>query len=661
MKLNKIVVGALAVISGFGMAGVGGGRAEAGNLLNVAPAKLGTTIYSDRTKWILPGSGVGNTLIDSGAGAGSLSYGDIGQDGTASGSKLVGKYISYGIDYSERDGAADTTYGLYLIRSALAADSSVSNHQFLFIGAKGADSTHVFGKGATSGTELYSIVGSSDWLSATYSGYSGFVIPACMINQLQYASLVGGSTAFTSSYALAVYGYDAPNNMVNGSSRDITLSVDSKTTQASIVAGVSAKDFFGVSCSVAVKSSDYVVGKVGNYTIVLIATDTYGNTATGTLNIHVVDRTAPVVTKKSDISVRYGTSLTAAECLTHYTLTDNVDTTFTTAWTLPSNFTFGSALAYGNYTLTLSVKDSAGNETKVSVPVNVFDDIPPVISRKDGGTDSVLIYGYSNVHLVTEAALLALYTATDVISGSCSLYLKSGSVDTTIGDHSLVIAAKDSIGNEAVKTINYRIQVDVPPVFILSDSLIQVTASIPLSINDLTKAIAAIPTSVSSGTAAANVVGGGHVLSARKFFARTNIVVNSDDFNAYLAGSAIVGAKYAVRYTYVDDTTGEVKDSIVYLLVAADPVEDKKDDGTDQVNPFVNFFVHMIPEFFEKLTNWFVGVFEKGKWDCFITDKEWYVRFPAAAAKASVDDSADGSAAAVSVSVGSEASAEVSL
>ena len=64
---------------------------------------------------------------------------------------------------------------------------------------------------------------------------------------------------------------------------------------------------------------------------------------------------------------------------------------------------------------------------------------------------------------------------------------------------------------------------------------------------------------------------------------------------------------------------------------------DEDDDKED--NWFVKFF-KAIGEFFEKLFNWFRGVFTKGKFDCFITNEEWNLRFPPEAEKTSVPENA---------------------
>jgi len=420
--------------------------------------------------------------------------------------------------------------------------------------------------------------------------------------QTQWNSYFGTGSGSKNIYSKGFYQLISPVILKSGGSKDLYYSVDADTSQATIVGGVSAKDLFGVDVPVTVKSSDYVAGKVGDYTIVLAATDSYGNTATATLRIHVVDRTAPVVTKKSEVSVAYGTSLTAEDVLSHYSIADNVDTSFTTSWTLPSNFSWGSALAYGTYALVLDVKDTAGNETKIDVSVNVFDNIPPVISRKDGLSETTLVYGYSTSYALTLDKILALYKAADVVSGTCDVYVKSGSIDTSVGDHSLVLAAKDKCGNEAVKTVNYHIQVDIPPVFILSDTLVQVENNITLSVNDLTSIVESIVGSGSSVSAASKARMAVRPLMAGG--AATNIKINEDDFSAYVDGAGKAGTSYQIRYTY-DDADGEVKSGALIVSVVESVGE------PEESNPFILFFTKTIPDFISKLGKAFADLFQR--------------------------------------------------
>ncbi len=413
--------------------------------------------------------------------------------------------------------------------------------------------------------------------------------------------------------------------MKDGESRDIYYSVDAKTSQESIVAGVSAEDLFGVDVPVTVKTSDYVVGKIGIYHIVLTATDSYGQTSTATLVVHVVDRTAPVIQLKSSVNVPYSSQFTEADMKSHLTVKDNVsgDEDLAYTWQLPSGFTWGSAFGVkgvGKQSFGLTVTDASGNKSSATIQVTVIDNIPPVISRKDGAaTTTAIAYGYSKSRTLTLSALLDLFKGKDDVDGdNLAVYRKSGEFDSSIGSHSIVIACKDSAGNESTMTLNYRIQADIPPVFILSDAIIGVTADIKLDVQDLKTLIATMNTS-SNASASGKI----RAMKRRAEGAdvhwgsegKTDIVINQQDLDAYEAGFDKVGEVYQIRYTYTDTKTAQTGlEGTVYIRVMDAPKAGEFEDltGWDGFvhwwknfwKGFVEFFTVKIPEFFNRLKNW---------------------------------------------------------
>ena len=427
------------------------------------------------------------------------------------------------------------------------------------------------------------------------------------------------------------YGKENKYTLKNGEQRDLFYSVDAKVTEASIVGGVSAKDLFGVDVPVTVKSSNYTVGAVGIYNIVLSAVDSYGQESTATLVIHVVDRTAPVIQLKSSVNIPYSSQFTEEDMKSHIAVKDNVnaDTDLVYTWALPTGFTWGAsfgAKGVGTHDFGLTVTDASGNKSSATIRVNVLDNIPPVISRKDGAaTTTAIVYGYSKSRTLTLATLLNLFKGKDDVDGdNLAVYLKSGEFDSSIGSHSIVIACKDSAGNEATMTLNYIIQADIPPVFILSDAIIGVTADIKLDVQDLKALIATMNTSAASAFGKIRV---GHRRAEMVNWGsegKTDIVINQQDLDAYEAGFDKVGETYQIRYTYTDTKTAETGlEGTVYIRVMDAPKDGEFEDltGWDGFvqgwknfwKGFVEFFTvkipkffkEDIPDFFNRLKNWF--------------------------------------------------------
>lgn len=347
--------------------------------------------------------------------------------------------------------------------------------------------------------------------------------------------------------------YEYDSIVKDGGTKTIVLDVDSKYTEEQIIAQVKAVDLFGVDVPVTKVSSDYVVGQTGTFNIVISATDTYGQTAQATLICDVRDYASPVITQKvSDIHYDYGILLTEAKLLENFELSDNMGTEgLTTKFVYPTGFEISKALVFGKYALTLEVSDAFGNKATKAFTLNVVDNVAPVISKKSGQIGDKIKISYSSINKNTINTILGYYSASDAIDGTCEIYLKEGKIPSEMaGDFTLKIAAKDKSGNEAVYTVNCEIVADLPPVFILSDKLVNATVSNPLDLTDLQ-----------------NI--------AQKAILRKSVRGLQVNAAGYLANPDKVGS-YPVSYTYYDDNN-EAQSGAFTLEVTDDtkPVETK--------------------------------------------------------------------------------------
>lgn len=347
--------------------------------------------------------------------------------------------------------------------------------------------------------------------------------------------------------------YEYDSIVKDGGTKTIVLDVDSRYTEEQIISQVKAVDLFGVDVPVTKVSSDYVVGKTGTFNIVISATDTYGQTAQATLICDVRDYASPTITQKvTEIHYDYGTLLTEAKLLENFELSDNMGTEgLTTKFVYPSGFDISNALVFGKYALTLEVTDAFNNKTTKAFTLNVVDNVAPVISKKSGQIGDKIKIAYSSINKNTINTILGYYSASDAIDGACDVYLKDGKIPSEMaGDFTLKIAAKDKSGNEAVYTVNCEIVADLPPVFILSDKLVNATVSNPLDLTDLQ-----------------NIV--------QKAILRKSVRGLQVNAAGYLANPDKVGS-YPVSYTYYDDNN-EAQSGAFTLEVTDDtkPVETK--------------------------------------------------------------------------------------
>lgn len=341
--------------------------------------------------------------------------------------------------------------------------------------------------------------------------------------------------------------------LTDGSSKDIYLNVDAQTSQATILSMISAVDLFGADVSVTVKTSDYTINRLGDFTIVIQGSDIYGQTATATLLIHVLDKTAPVINNKNVCRFRYGTKITKEDLLEYFTITDNASSsgsTWTTSFDFPEGISLNQEMNVGNYSgCHLIVIDNSGNSSSYTFNIEVYDDVAPVISKKDGSYSNIKM-GISRLMDLNTADLLALYKADDVIDGSCDVYIKSGTINTyMVGDQTIILGAKDKKNNESTVSITITSIVDIPPVFILDTKLFSTTSDCPLNVVDLTSLVSNC------------------VLQEGETFVGVRA-------KAYLSTPETVGT-YTIDYSYLDVSEATQSSSFTLKVVEAQEKEEK--------------------------------------------------------------------------------------
>ena len=326
----------------------------------------------------------------------------------------------------------------------------------------------------------------------------------------------------------------------------------------------------GKELKIIVESSTYQNNKVGNYSIILKATDSYGLESKIELKVHVIDITAPKIVQNKDVRIPYGQKITEQELLAYFTITDNVGV-ISNKFILPTGFEFDKALSYGKYNLTLESKDSSSNTKRFSFVVDVYDGTAPVFSRKNGQISDPITVGYSESLNYDINNIINLFEAVDAIDGNCDIYLKSGRLKMIIGSHVLVLGAKDKVNNESTLSIVVTVVNDIPPIFILSDKIIQTSPARPLTVEQIKQVLE------------------NHIL-------KNNFVKNIEfDASEYLNNTDVEG-EYIVSYSYLNQNNEKVEDTFEIIV---------KGDSQAK-NTRVSIWTK-IRIFFEKLWNWICG------------------------------------------------------
>jgi hypothetical protein len=213
--------------------------------------------------------------------------------------------------------------------------------------------------------------------------------------------------------------------------------------------GATAQD--AVDGSVAVSTSGSVDTEAGTYTITYSATDSAGNTATATRTVIVADTIAPTIALNGSATVTHEQGTIYAD--QGASATDSVDTAVEVVTTGAIN----TAIA-GEYTLTYTATDQAGNASSVTRTVVVSDTTIPVVSLIGPAT----IAHEQGTNYSDPGA-----TAMDSVDGSITVVV-TGSVGTGAGSYVLTYSATDSAGNGASASRTVIVGDTMAPVITLS-------------------------------------------------------------------------------------------------------------------------------------------------------------------------------------------------
>ena len=420
----------------------------------------------------------------------------------------------------------------------------------------------------------------------------------------------GGLQASTlqNDFNFGIYLYNLKGELTDGETAEVYVNVDDPLTIDQILANVSAQDLLGeeveVQCT-ATEKEKYKPGTIGTYKVTVTATDKYGQKATCYLNIHVTDVADPVVTLKKELSFATGDTLSFSGIGDYVEITDNGTdhggtigkATYTIDGKPFTSDRLWGPTDVGSHTLKVTVADSSGNSTTKEFAISVRDEEAPVITMKDGGDGNLLI-GLSRVLNFTETEFLALFSATDNVTpqGKIVMDVEGAFIPTKVGECDVKVVASDEAGNKGSYTCHVTVSADLPPVFILSDALVGASATTPLT-------SAQIQMIVTNGIYAGETV--------------RNVLIDDTEYQRNSTRPGSYPVTYSVQVLQADGSY--VTETGAMTMSVNDPDE----TAAEEPSGWARFCM-----WWQKLKNWFRGVFTKFEFDCFISDEEWDERFP---------------------------------
>lgn len=161
-----------------------------------------------------------------------------------------------------------------------------------------------------------------------------------------------------------------------------TFNIESYKTQL----GVADNYYPSNQLTITVHSNAYTSNKTipGTYNIVYRITDPSGNYTDATVAVTVIDDVAPVISGPLTITKPASSILLLSEIKAQLTANDVVSGNLTSSIVVTQDNYTGKGHQPGNYTITFSVTDGAGNTATHTITIQVKDNMPPIFYVKDG-------------------------------------------------------------------------------------------------------------------------------------------------------------------------------------------------------------------------------------------------------------------------------------
>lgn len=437
----------------------------------------------------------------------------------------------------------------------------------------------------------------------------GLMSTLCSINGLTSHDQMSFKPTVDSKRANVLRANDSEDGKLeDGETAEIYVNVDDPWTIDQILANVSAEDLLGedveVKCTEEEKAK-YDETKLGVYTITITATDKYLQSSTAYLEIHVIDIVNPIIALAPSKSFVFSTgdTLEFDKISEYFTITDNGTdhggTIGSPTYTLDGEPLIEdkvwSASDVGNHRLNVTVADSSGNVATQEFQVSVRDTQAPIITMKDGGDGNIMI-GLSKVLNLSQEDFLDLFAVTDNVDSSESLQLEIEGefIPTKVGACDVKVVCTDTGGNKGEFVAHVTVSADLPPVFVLSSTLVSATSDAPLTSSQIQSII---------------------TYGLYPELNVTSVLLDDTDYQENPTSVGSYKVNYQVNYLNDDQSIGTKNDNLTIRVT----------EGRNAVNP--DDELSGWTKFWQCFKNWFRGVFTKFKFDCWITDYEWDLRF----------------------------------
>jgi probable HAF family extracellular repeat protein len=278
-----------------------------------------------------------------------------------------------------------------------------------------------------------------------------------------------------------VYVVDTAAPTILGTPGPITVSADAsgQATVPSVVGQVVASDACTAANQLVITQSP-VAGTVvgtGQHPITVTAADTSSNQSTATVAFQVIDTTPPTIVSTPPpitVSADAQCQATVPNVVGQVVASDNC--TAASQLVITQSPAAGTVVGSGQYSITVTVTDAAGNHSATTVAFQVNDTTAPTI----GSTPAPITVSANASGQATVPSVVGQVVASDNCTAANQLVITQSPAAGTvvgIGQHPITVTVTDAAGNHATATVAFQVNDTTPPTIVSTPAPITVSAN----------------------------------------------------------------------------------------------------------------------------------------------------------------------------------------
>ena len=251
------------------------------------------------------------------------------------------------------------------------------------------------------------------------------------------------------------------------------VNVNNMLSKEEILSHITARDETDGPVPVVIDSSTYNPSnkKIGDYEMVVSASDNAGNKTSVTIKVKVVDVDKPVINGTTSYTRSYDDPISIEDIKAGLSVSDNYDSGLQLEL-IQDNYS-SNTNKVGVHTVTFKAKDSSNNESDVcTVSITVEDKIKPVIS----GPTTIKV---PSSKPLTKEEFKSKFTINDGLDGEITLtdgmitgYENYINYYKKVGDYTVTINVADKNGNNATLSVTIKVEDKISPEISFDDYFI---------------------------------------------------------------------------------------------------------------------------------------------------------------------------------------------